>query len=104
MRRKRVAQRMRRDALLYSCALDRPPKDRPCAHARERLTAGVEEHHALSVSALEFGAQFAEVDRNGGRCRTTEWHQAFLVTLSTYPDEALIEVDEIGRASCRERG
>src|SRR5215207_6751116 len=90
---KRMAQRMRGDGLLYSCALDCPPKDRPCTHARKRLTAGVEEHRALSVSTLEFRTQLPEVDRNRGCRRATEWHKAFLASLSTYPDKPLIEVD-----------
>src|SRR4051812_49777639 len=57
-----VSERVWRHGLLDAGLVAVLPQDLPRAHARQRLTASVEEEHALALPLLEFTALLAQGD------------------------------------------
>src|SRR5437868_1766082 len=65
VRRERMAQRVGRNRLLDTGAVDVSAQDLPGAHPRERLTARVEKQNSLPRSFLETRPRLADVRRHG---------------------------------------
>src|SRR5215207_6753557 len=59
----RMPERVWRDVLLDTSAVDVAAEDFPCAHARQRTSARIEKEHALALALLELRAQLTDVDR-----------------------------------------
>ena len=93
VRRKRVAQRVRRNwsahASLFRVPFDELPECLPC----HRLTTLGWKHRMAGTRAEYGGASVPAEPPQPVECFFSKWYQAFLAAFTNHPDEALIHRD-----------
>src|SRR6267142_784939 len=66
-------------------------KDLPGAHARQWLSARVEEQDPLALPLLQLWAELAQIDRNRANCAATDGNEALLGAFAEYADEVVLK-------------
>src|SRR6266849_2330363 len=66
-------------------------QDLPRAHARQRLSARIEEQDSLALTLLQLWAELAQIDRNRANRAAADGNEALLGALAEYADEVVLE-------------
>src|SRR6478752_5120798 len=86
-----VAEGVRGNRLRDAGAVDVAAEDFPCAHACERLAAGVEKQDTLPLALLQAWAKLADVGGNRADRRASDGDEPFLAAFAEDANEFFLE-------------
>src|ERR1700680_2599770 len=91
MCRERMAQRVGRHRFRDSNLGRVLAKDLPRAHARQRLSSGVEEQDSLSLALLQLWTELAQIDRDCADRAAADRNQALLGAFAEYAHQVVLK-------------